>query len=377
MTDYYANWKARLAGSAVKTYLQPQLEDAGYYRLPITNRKANGQTDVTGWVPVAMWVDGGELCGLVGAGDDIRDMTSEQLCGEQFWSWICRNPISYELYKAVAEDSQPWPDSPAQQLAATMGEETVPAANREVTRSDNMPPEEPELPPHEKAAQAIDKAIAVAMAHAVVDKQSAEIGLGIVNRLAELRLQAKRDGEAVYKPVYAEYTKLRGMWVPPVERAENAEKGMTSKINSWKRAEEKRLREEAAKAEAERKRLEEEAAAKRAEEEERAARAADRAIANGIPPSEHEAPVMELEPPAVEPAPAPVKPTTVALAPTYGKRRLRETPVEPIFTINDYDAVYQHFKNLESVKACLAVLVKAAVKANIAVPGVTVTTEEE
>jgi hypothetical protein len=122
MTDFYANWKARLAGQTVKTYLQPQLEDAGYYRLPITNRKPNGQTDITGWVPVAMWVEGEEMTGLVGAGDEMREMTSTQLCGEQFWSWICRNPITYEVYDAVANHGAPWPDSPAEQLANTLPE---------------------------------------------------------------------------------------------------------------------------------------------------------------------------------------------------------------------------------------------------------------
>ena len=76
-------------------------------------------------------------------------------------------------------------------------------------------------------------------------------------------------------------------------------------------------------------------------------------------------------------APVFVAPPVINLNGTYGKRKLRETPKEPTFTINDYDAVYAHFKNLESVKSTLAILVKAAVKSNITVPGVTVTKEED
>ena len=379
MSDNYANWKARLEGRAVKTFLQPQLEDAGYYRLPITNRKPNGQTDITGWVPVAMWVEGGELAGLVGAGDDIRDMTSEQLYGEQFWSWICRHPITYEVYQAVAERGEPWPDAPEVQLANTMGEEAVPAANRDVNRNHNAAPEEDKRPAYEKAAEAIDKAIAVSKAHAITDQKSAEIALGMVNRIAELRLAAKRDGEAEYKPLYAQYKKLLDAWKPPVDRADAEEKRQTANINAWKRAEEKRLREEAAKAEAERKKLEEEAAARAKEEEERAQRAADRAIANGVPPAEQDLFEVEVPEPIVAPIPlsAPIQPTTVALAPTYGKRKLKDTPVEPTFTIDDYNAAVDFFKNTDTIKAAITILIKGAIKVNVAVPGVTVTKPEE
>jgi hypothetical protein len=379
MTDYYANWKARLAGQTVKTFLQPQLEDAGYYRLPITNRKPNGQTDITGWVPVAMWVDGGELTGLVGAGDDIRDMSSDQLCGEQFWSWICRNPITHEIYKAVAEDGKPWPDSPAVQLAATMvqqAEPTIPAANREVTANHNAAPEEDNRPAYEIAAEKIDNARGVADTFEVKDLKTAEQALGIVNRLAELRLNAKRDGEDEYKPHYNKYKKLLDAWKPPIDRAEASEKALTAKINSWKRAEEKRLREEQAKADAERKRQHEEAARKLEEEEAAAARAMDRAIANGEPPSAQAAPVLELEPPVEQPAPAPVAPPVINLNGPYGKRRLRDTPPTVIVEITDYDKVYEFFKNTEAVRSCLMILAKASVKVNVPVPGVTTRNEE-
>lgn len=381
MTDYYTNWKARLEGATVKTYLQPQLEDAGYYRKPITRKLANGQNETLDWEPVALWVENDDLLGLIGRGAAMRDLSEQELIGEEFWSWICRNPIPYEVYQAVAERGEPWPDSKEVQLANTMGEADIPAANREVTRSDNQPPpeEEDKRPASVKAAEAIDKAIAVSKAHTITDQKSAEIGLGLVNRIAELRLKAKRDGEAEYKPIYAQYKNLLDAWKPPVDRADAEEKRQTANINSWKRAEEKRLREEAAKAEAERKRLEEEAAARAAEEEERAQRAADRAIANGVPPSEQDLFEVEAPEPIVAPIPiaAPIQPTTVTLTGTYGKRKLRDTPVEPTFTIDDYNAAVDFFKNTETIKAAITILIKGAIKVNVMVPGVTVTKPEE
>lgn len=377
MTDNYVNWRARLAGEEVRTFLQPQLFDCGYYRKPIVRKLPNGQNETTGWEPVAIFIDGEDgLSGLIGIGDDMRELADEDIYGERLWSWISNRPITYEVYQAVAERGEPWPDSKEVQLAATMGVEAVPAANREVTRNDNMPDEVDNRPGYVIAAEAIDKAIAVSKAHVVTDVKTAEIGLGIVNRIAELRLKAKRDGEAEYKPLYAQYKNLLDAWKPPVDRADTEEKRQTASINSWKRAEEKRLRDEAAKADAERKRLADEAATKQAEEDEKAARAADRAIANGEPPSMAEAP-FEVEMPEPVVAPVFIAPPVINLNGTYGKRKLRETPKEPTFTINDYDAVYAHFKNLESVKSTLAILVKAAVKSNITVPGVTVTKEEE
>jgi hypothetical protein len=378
MTDNYANWRLRIEGKEVKTFLQPQLFDCGYYRKPLVKKLANGQNETTGWEPVAIFISDDGLAGLIGSGDAIRDLTEEEIYGEQLWSWINNRPITYEVYQAVAERGEPWPDSKEVQLAATMGVEAIPAANREVNRSDNAPPDEVDnRPGYVIAAEAIDKAIAVSKAHVVKDLASAEIGLGIVNRIAELRLKAKRDGEAEYKPLYAQYKNLLDAWKPPVDRADTEEKRQTANINGWKRAEEKRLKDEAAKAEAERARIAAEAEKARIAREEAEQRIADRAIANGEPPSMAEAP-FEVEMPEPEPVkPAPVQPTTVALVGTYGRRKLRETPVEPTFTIDDYDAVYNHFKNLESVKSCLAILVKAAVKSNITVPGVTVTKPEE
>jgi hypothetical protein len=255
----------------------------------------------------------------------------------------------------------------------------VPAANREVTRNDNAPPEEDKRPAYEIAAEKIDNARGVADTFEVKDLKTAEQALGIVNRLAELRLQAKRDGEEEYKPLYNQYKKLLDAWKPPQDRAETSEKALTAKINSWKRAEEKRLKDEAAKAEAERAAAVAKAELERIEREEAAARAADRAIAAGIPPAEQELPVIQegADHSDGEALRQPVAPTTVALAPSYGKRQLRPTKREATYTVTDYDAIYSHFKNTEAVQNLLLMLAKNASKAGVTVSGLTVTQPED
>jgi hypothetical protein len=118
----YTNWTKRLAGEKVKTFVQPQPDDEGYYRKPVTEMvlgrdgKTNGQRRVIDWIPVAYFLtdpssaDGQHLAGLIGAGKHMRDMTDDETADESLWSWVCRHPIPYEMYTAVAESGESWPD---------------------------------------------------------------------------------------------------------------------------------------------------------------------------------------------------------------------------------------------------------------------------
>ena len=88
-------WKAALKGDFGPIHENdPQV---GYYR-----RKSKDG----GWIPVAIWEseDGSLLCA---DGEQERDATD-------VWTWCCRNPISYDLYVAVVEKGEPWPDLPPQ-----------------------------------------------------------------------------------------------------------------------------------------------------------------------------------------------------------------------------------------------------------------------
>src|SRR6267154_2800653 len=173
----FHRWKRRLAGERVATFLLPDLEDEGYYRRPIirkltdANGKPSGRKEIIGWIPVALFSEGDVLYGLIGSGAQMRNMTADELKSEEFWSWVVAHPIEYKIYKAVAEDGEPWPDSSAVQLANTMpavdalddvgsdGEhERVPAAGRDVTKTDNSEPEK-ELPLDVKHRNAITSAV--------------------------------------------------------------------------------------------------------------------------------------------------------------------------------------------------------------------------
>lgn len=324
----YDYWKAALAGEKPKMFVDHP--ECGFYRMAIKTRDAKGNNKRTGWKPVAIFRDGDAPI-VVGRVND-HEVVGDEL--NEIWSYVAGNPISEETYRAVAEEGKPWPD----ELTA------VPAANREVSKSDNAAPEVLTDIDH---AAAIDTAIGAAL-KAVTNETEAAQALGSKNRIAELRLAADKAGKAIYEPMYRVYTAEQKKWSPIIARATAAEKEINTTILTFREKERQRIAAEQAKAEAAQREIDE------ANE-----RAAQRSIAAGLP---EEAPeVVEIEVPAT---PAP-------LAPTYGSRKLKEELHTILEAVTDYDAVYNFLKAEPKVKALLLELATAKVRAGFTVPGTT------
>lgn len=190
--------------------------------------------------------------------------------------------------------------------------------------------------------------MAIAAAPRTVSNETeAAQALGSKNCIAELRLVADKAGKAAYQPPYQEYKRLHGLWTPMVARAETAEKAINRTILTFREKERQRIAKEQA-----------DAAQRQQEIEEANERAAQLAIAAGRP---EPAPVV-VEPVAQPTASAPV-------VPTYGTRKLNETPKWHLDAITDQDAVYSYFKDAEPLKVVLKTLATAAVRAGRTVPG--------
>lgn len=369
----FDNWRARLAGKPIKTFLQPQLEDEGYYRKPITepvlgaNGKTNGQKRIIGFEPVAYFIDRGKLCGVIGN----RDMAANEVTDEHLWSWVCRHPIKEEWFRAVAEDGKRWPDfneqgqwapinlndalkrslTPDQVLDKAMGadaddQEQLETALRGI--GDNKPPV---VEPHVEHGEAIDNAVRAAQDLKITDEASAAILLGMKNRIAELRLAADKAGHALYDPLHAAYVAEQKRWPGMVKKAKDMETALNTLYLRWREEENRK----AAEAAAEQVRLAREA-------EEANQRAADRAIAAGAP----EEPPEIIVPEPVTSMPAPV-------TPTYRASGQRTAPKEVskwwIDGIDDYAKVYDFFKDNADVKAALLKAATAAITNGQEVPG--------
>lgn len=362
------NWRKRLAGEDIPTYEADP--DIGYYR----KRAKDIKTNVVTWLPVAYFIAEGQLVGVIGP----RDMTENEV--GDLWTFVVQYPIPEEVYFAAdawcttdptcttfewpaglrgepkrppfaskAEGAPVTTLSPlGQRIANWVPEENaVPAANREVARSDNAPPEVPLVEQHQTA---INNAIAAAPKQVPTTAEQCALVEGSKNRIAELRLAADKAGKAIYDPIYRQYTTEQKKWSPIVSAAAVAEKALSQLVLTFRERERQRVAKEQA-----------EAAEKQRAIDEANARAADRAIAAGKP---EPAPVIEE-----------VKAPTIApVAPTYGKRTTKAELKLILDEIEDWDKVYLHFKNTDGVKASLTVLARAAIAAGQSVPGTKVRT---
>lgn len=355
----YINWRKRLEIAKLPTVaarraeltrhglanMEPTQEDEGYYRIPQTQKDpgGNGKNIITGWVPVALWFDGG----LVGVkGTEQTTMHRNDIVDA--WTWFCAHPITYETYLAVAERGEPWPDSADATWEKIKEENNLDVAGTRL--AENQPPADEvkeELPAHIRFANAVDAAISAA-ATLVVDSAEADaVAVGSKNRIAELRLAGEKIGKARYEPMHMAYVAERDRWLKPINAAVFAEKAINTKVLTFRESERKRL---AAIAET--------AAREQREREEATERAAQRAIAAGTP---EPPPVVVAEPVLVQPA---------APAPTYGKRQVK-SELKKFAIIEQELEVFKFFQSNEELQALLEKLATNAIRSGLTVPGAT------
>ena len=92
MSQPYTYWHNALMGQFGPIHENdPQ---CGYYRMRL---RRGGE-----WVPVAIFrEDDGEVIALCKG--EMKDAF-------EVWTWCCRYPVDYEVYRAVAEEGKPWPE---------------------------------------------------------------------------------------------------------------------------------------------------------------------------------------------------------------------------------------------------------------------------
>jgi len=340
----YANWTARLRGEKVATFLQPGLDDEGYYRKPITEMvkgrdgQNNGQRRVIDWIPVAYFISDFDqkLVGVIGSGEGLRDMSDNEIKDETLWSWVCRHPIEYDTYVAVVDNGEPWPDLPKQGIPLNQAPLAGVTDNTPVTKT------------REDYESEIEAACASAPKK-VTDKLEAEEALGIKNRIAELRLEADKVGKSIYQPMHAAYSKMQKAWSGMVKTAQASEEQIDKAVRIWREQDRQRLLKEEALALAE-----------KALEEERLARAADRAIARGEPEQPPE--ISDILVPPITPEP---------IKPVYGRASAAKQEIKTFVTITEEHKVYNYFMGEPELTALLQKLAEKAIKAGRTVPGTT------
>lgn len=325
----YAYWKAALAGEKPKMFVDdPQL---GFYRCGIYEKLPNKAAKRVGWRPVAISYQDGMFAVVGGMTILDRDRINE------LWSSCAGNPISEEWYRAVAERGEQWPDSheekapmvPEGQIGLSPAQQALGMAERPESKIARELAECKKLLPKYKA---IDS-----------DEMSAK-ARSLQNRFLDLRGEAGKHYEAANRPLLEQQKKLRELWFPLRDDADEASSALKKAMGAWE--DEKR---KAAK-------LAAEAAEKAAREHAEAARKAEQA---NQPP-----------PPPPEPVKSNVPPPASQIR--GGAGRAASVSVALFVTEIDVDKVFQQFRESPDVIKVLSDLAQKAVRAGIAVPGATV-----
>ena len=108
-THGYNLWVAMLQGRKdVQIYADTPC--AGFWRKQIKERDAKGNNKRVGWTAVAIFMNRGVMTGRVN-GEDLTDDALETL-----WSYCSKHPITEEVWRAVVEQGEPWPDAPSTKI---------------------------------------------------------------------------------------------------------------------------------------------------------------------------------------------------------------------------------------------------------------------
>lgn len=333
MSDYRF-WKAALSSPrSIGTPALPIHENepqVGYYR-----KRNKGGTDT----PVAIWVSNDEMLAVDGVESDYRAVDPVKV-----WTYVARDPIAYDLYKAVYEGA-PWPDAPPV-----------------VDKTHNLPADEVEALDMELQGE-IELADAF-LQQPVADQTAADKVATWAKRLGEMEKKFDAIREERKRPHLEAGRKIDAEFKPRIEKAAEYKTKLKRSLDKW-------LSEQAA---AERARQAE--AARAAAELQRQAEEAERAIesADINEPLDPEA-VAEAERivAAVAAAQEEAKARPVTAGRTGAKVKLRTYKVA---RIDDFDALYAALKTHPDMVAKAEELAQRAAAKGFPLAGMTIIEEE-
>lgn len=318
-TNDFAWWQAALAGNSQPIHEnEPQ---AGYFK----TRRGKDQP----WLPVCIYRDAGKLVAFVG--DSPADPAV-------IWTYVANRPISYELYTAVADRGEPWPEDITAEI------EKARPAEAAIGHNSGRPEDE-----IRDEIETLDRAFTAWLAEIggtiTTEEQDAKAET-FRTRFAEIEKRAKAAQKVEKEPFLEGGRKVDAKW-KPLDAAADAGKRRVGGVVTPYRVDRDRKRQEA-----ERKAREE---AERARQE--AARKAAEAEAAGAPP----------------PPPSPPELTRRAAAPT-GLRTYR------VCVITDLPAAVGAILALPTPPAEFTDVVKTIarrlIEAGVAVPGAEIREEK-
>ena len=246
MSDSYSWWRQALLGQFGPIHENdPQ---PGYYRM----RKGRGGP----WVPVAIWVSdkGSSLACLVnGLEQDPYEI----------WTWVCRYPVPYETYVAVAEHGQAWPEDlpdlkKARLVSGSASFETSSTYidhPSKLSASPNTPPSSPTLGHNSDGMSEAEvfleeiEALAVSCDEwlsefpEICSQVLADKAANYAERFGNLENRAEEARTIEKKPVLDQGRSIDGKWKPVISKASETKVKLKKLIEPYLIAELKRQKE--------------------------------------------------------------------------------------------------------------------------------------
>lgn len=187
IADQFAAWGALLRGE--RPMLHSDDPASGYYRIRYKRGVEYGP-----WEPVAIWRDNDGKLWVLRAGREVAI--------DQVWPWCAKFPIRHEVYEAVAERGEPWPDA----SPAVMGHNASPPGDGIDEIRDRI----------DDLARDAERMIAAGGAQT---KDAADHASDLANVLAELSAKADKAREAEKAPHLEAGRQVDAAWRPLITRA--------------------------------------------------------------------------------------------------------------------------------------------------------------
>lgn len=211
----YTYWHDALSGQFGPVHENdPQ---CGYYRM---RQGKNGP-----WLPVAIWYDdsGTLLCLKAAIHVNPHDV----------WTWVCRNPVSYEIYVSVAEKGKGWPDD------IGGGTETSSSVNGVGHNSSGVYEAESLL----EEIEALSKSATgwLETVASITTQGDADKGANYAERFASLETRAEEVRTFEKRPSLEEGRKIDGRWKRVIAGASEGKARMKKAIEPYLLSERVRL----------------------------------------------------------------------------------------------------------------------------------------
>ena len=210
---------------------------SGYYRM---RWRRGGE-----WIPVAIWrQDDGEVLALCGA--ELKDPF-------EVWTWCCRYPVEYGVYRAVAEDGEPWPeDLPA--TGSGMAAETealvkAPTSSLAVSPPPSIGHNSAGVSEAEGLLEEIEALSSLASSWLdetgpVCSQSNADRAANYAERFGSLEAKAEALRTSAKRPVLEAGRKIDAEWRPVIAKASDGKSQMKKALEPFLVAERERLKAE-------------------------------------------------------------------------------------------------------------------------------------